>query len=127
MFLSNNTYTCRLQLLLLLLVSSSLTIILHAIGLEFFLYWSLWWFDILMHALGGFSLGLLCVLLFPDRYRYLRYIILFGVIIGWEVFEVVFINIETGTVSYAIDTVLDLVIGFTAAHIAIRFSCDSCV
>jgi len=43
---------------------------LHAFALAFFLYWKYWWFDILLHFLGGIFVGLFALYL----YYYSRYI-----------------------------------------------------
>ena len=104
---------------MLLLFTSSLTLVLHSLGLAAYLYWKFWWFDIVTHALGGFSLGLLIAFLVPKKHIFLMYGALILCIIGWEIFEIVFAGIETGTMSYVIDIISDLAIGFAAAHGAI--------
>ena len=120
--LSKDTHTRRLQALLILLFSVSLTALLHKIGLEYSLYWSLWWFDVLLHILGGFSLGLLCAFFVSKRSIFLTLICLILLILAWEVFEVVFvIQTETNTITYITDTFQDVFLGFVSGLIALRF------
>ena len=112
--LTNESYTRRLQVLLLSLSAASLTLVLHSIGFSAFLYWSLWWFDILTHALGGFAIGLLIIFLIPNRYLFSLALLIS--IISWEVFEVVCV----GAVFSGVDSVTDVLIGIAAALIAAR-------
>ncbi len=92
---------------------------LNYIALENFLYWRFWWFDILMHFLGGFWVSLTALWLFyfssfVKNYRKnlidifiisLTSVLVVG--IGWEVFEFV---IETSfSNNYVADTILDLI------------------
>jgi len=46
---------------LLVLVAADLFILslLDRIAFNYFLYWKLWWFDIVMHLIGGLAVGLL--------------------------------------------------------------------
>jgi len=54
----------RVQLFLAFL-SSLVLLVLHLIALRFFLYWSISWFDALLHVIGGFAVG--TTLLFLTR------------------------------------------------------------
>jgi len=63
--------------------------VLTFLALEFSWYYSLWYFDIIMHFLGGAWLGLFALWLFPRHslFKILAFVFLFG--FGWEVYELV--------------------------------------
>lgn len=90
---------------------------LHFVALEFFLYRSYPWFDIMMHFLGGIFISLSALwfffesefVLFKKTYTrvFLTAIVSIVVIgVGWEIFEVVAgIPIEE---NFILDTTVDL-------------------
>ena len=100
---------------------------LHGAAEYFSLYWYLWWFDIVVHFVGGATLGL-ALLWFvtfelPSRIHVPRVAtaimvtLTFGVV--WEVFE--YATGTSGAVHYWSDTLLDLLmdlIGSAAACFA---------
>lgn len=71
--------------------------VLHHLALAHFWYWTLWWFDVVMHVLGGFVVGLAAVWFLslfraverysPGRVFILTVIVVVAVGIGWELFE----------------------------------------
>jgi hypothetical protein len=82
-----------------------LTAILHYIALVNFLYWSVDWFDILMHFLGGATMGLLALFVFftsgyipafrdlsKNKWVVFYVVLSFTLIIGlgWELWEIFF-------------------------------------
>ncbi len=77
--------------LLLALLSSIVLLILHLSALEYFLYWSISWFDILLHLLGGFTIGLTLVGIIRVRDRFVLVVVpvigAFLLAFVWEVFE----------------------------------------
>ena len=91
---------------------------LHFIAEAFYLYWILWWFDNVMHFLGGFSLGFLSLYIFYESDLFLGKIpfsravlisLTFVMIFGgaWEVFE--YVNgLTQSTEKYSLDVVHDL-------------------
>ena len=107
-----------MQVLLAVCCTSALTLILHAIGLEFYLYWTYWWFDIVTHALGGFSVGLLSAFIFFGKYLRFLFVVLILLILGWEFFEVYVIGIDIYGASYVIDTFLDIAVSLIFAYVA---------
>lgn len=114
MFLNNRGNFSR-SLRTILLVASLATLILHLVGTHFYLYWTFRWFDILTHALGGFSVGLF--LLFFSRSILPVLGVAIILIIGWEVFEwEAFGTAVSGMYAdgraYLVDTLSDMVIGF---------------
>ncbi len=113
----------RSSWLLVALVLSLATAFLQNAALADFWYWRYPWFDLPMHYLGGLAVSALLIA-FLERHKPRAFMLLFAlVIIGWEVFEYVFgIPREE---NYALDTVLDLIIGSLGAltmYIAARFS-----
>ena len=119
MMLSKDTYTRRMQAFLLVLCISAFTLILHTLGIEAKLYWEYWWFDIVTHALGGLLIGLFAALLFERHRLPIIYTVLIIIIIGWEVFEILFAGVNPNTPGYEFDTVLDMIIGFGMAYGAV--------
>jgi len=71
----------------------------QVIAFSFFLYWEFWWFDIIMHFIGGIFIGLLSLYIYyysdyiePKHFSFLvSLFIVFGAVsfIGvlWELFE----------------------------------------
>lgn len=104
-------------------IATALTIIIgiqllitHAIATELYLYWSIWWMDIVMHFLGGIWLvstwrALTDLDHIAEKRWTLKFIlpILFGVMIVWEIFG---IYVEQGfKQGYVTDTAGDFVCG----------------
>ena len=68
--------------------------ILHVLATSFYLYWDFWWFDMIVHFLGGFFVaGLLIWFFFPLNMNSKKFkataVIVSILVIGvlWEVFE----------------------------------------
>lgn len=90
---------------------------LQYIASKHFLYWEFWWFDIVMHLLGGLLFALTAYWFLRNEFRNLFntrviefvFVLIFVMLVGvlWEVFEYV-----TGAyyaVNYSLDTTLDLI------------------
>ncbi len=81
-----------------------------------FLYWRYSWFDILMHLLGGATIGTFLIALLA-RSRPRAYVgLLLVAFIGWEVFE--YVSGIPREANYALDTAIDLVMDFIGAFAA---------
>ena len=121
MLLSKNNYTRRMQALLFALFAASLMVVLHDVGTERAWYWTYQWFDIIMHLLGGFSLGLLAALLYGGVRRSVLFalVTVLVLIIGWELFEVLFVGTEVGDTWYGVKTMKDVVVGLGSAYAAV--------
>ncbi len=119
----------REHLLRLAFVTALLIAFLHISAVNFFLYWSYWWFDIPMHLLGGFFLGLLSLwfLVFYSQkgFAFSQLQTLFVAVLGalfvglvWELFEysagITFNSIG----SYPLDTIKDLIMDVTGGYVA---------
>ncbi len=95
-----------------------LIFVLNFIANKLYLYSSLWYFDNIMHFLGGFWLGLFFLWYFYDKVfttfpiKYFFYTILGVFIVGlsWELYEIV-VNASFAKNSFdLIDTLSDLVL-----------------
>jgi hypothetical protein len=107
-----------IRVLLPTLALSILVYVLHVSAMELSFYWIYWWFDILLHTLTGFVVGLLAVFLayrtklsLSRRQAFLvSFLAVFFIAIAWEFFE--YINGLAGTPgSYMLDTFMDIVVG----------------
>lgn len=88
----------------------------HILALAFYLYWAVWWFDIIMHILGG--VWLLFIIKSLQQFGWYKvewfalkpiFILAMGVFFIWEVFGVV---ISGGFKSdWLLDTSLDTLSG----------------
>ena len=110
-----------MQMLLLSLAAASMTVILHDIGMENNLYKTYWWFDIITHIFGGFTLGALISTLFSEKIRN-NMLILSTVlipIIGWEIFEIFFVSVGISSIGYIKETIADILTGMLGAYYAI--------
>jgi uncharacterized membrane protein YjjP (DUF1212 family) len=95
----------------------------HFLALTFFLYWKLWWFDVVMHFFGGITVTLGFFTLkdivrqIPERFLYAIPMMagaLF-VILAWEIFEYQFGLFKAD--GYVFDTVTDIVLGTMGAFL----------
>lgn len=99
---------------------------LHFIAEAFYFYWILWWYDIMMHMLAGFSGGLLVVWFFrpASTFKSILITVVCVMIVGiiWEVFEYVYGL--TQTIDYWQDTILDLILDGTGATLACFYASE---
>lgn len=99
------------------LVAFSVLAVIHVLAMKLFLYWSVWWFDIPMHFLGGsvVALGLFTLhdlrIIVQDRHLQLVQVITLVLLIAlsWEVFELAVATPVIG--DYMLDTFTDLGMG----------------
>lgn len=105
-----------------------LTLFLHLVSLKFFLYWTIWWFDIPLHFLGGFLIGLIAIsfLKIINRNTFvtfnLFFLTIFAVmIVGlvWELWEI-FIGF-TDVLKDKGDTILDLIMDFLGGIFSVLY------
>lgn len=90
--------------------------LLHLVAMQLFLYWQFWWFDVLMHTLGGIWIVLGVHVLaqlptLPVRATY-PWILgtLFVATISWEVFELSFGLYDPS--GYVVDATQDILLAF---------------
>jgi uncharacterized membrane protein len=105
--------------------------ILHYTALKLFLYWSTDWYDILMHFLGGFLIGLIVVSLIQrienrDQGTENKILLFTAVILSvlsvglvWELWEI-FIGF-TDVLKDRADTILDLIMDLIGATASIFY------
>jgi VanZ family protein len=99
----------------------------HALALKLYLYWSLWWFDIVMHFLGGLTVSLFLHLLYTrrkskDKASFTTIILLslaaaFLVGLFWEVVEFKSDLTFTTGITYGEDTLLDVIMDLVGAFV----------
>ena len=107
----------------LLYIGFGLVILLWAlnfIALAFYFYWTLGWYDYMMHFLGGLTIGVLIIWFFKlsgERSWKLflaSFVPLMLIGVGWEIWE--YANSLTfSTEDYRIDTVHDLLMDAVGA------------
>ncbi len=109
-------------LLSALILASTLALLQHY-ALANLLYWYYPWFDTMMHFLGGLTVATFGIALLAKRRVLIFLIAMFGVAIGWELFELL-INAEREE-NFVFDTSLDLLmdaLGMTVTYFLARLS-----
>lgn len=102
-------------------------VVLDSFGKFFSLYWSVWWFDIFMHFLGGAWVGLVLIALsrfapaqikklIPAHKASHYFIAVLAVGIGWEIYEI-FAGLVKTPEPYYLDTLIDLVMDMLGAFV----------
>lgn len=123
----------RRRLLSTLAVLVCVIAVMHIIATLFFLYWTLWWYDVILHFLGGIFSGLLVLWLrffsgyfgspsIPPEGRVLCFAVVTTLCIGvgWEVFERL-LGHTWSIEGYWLDTSLDVILGLFGGTIAFLF------
>jgi len=116
------------------LVLSALFLFLHLEASANAWYFYFWWFDILMHFMGGLILGLLLFWIATrighrgsDRALFLKVLVVVLVIaVGWEVFE--YMHDIYGKGNYVLDTTGDIIMAvigmYIGGKIVLRANCS---
>lgn len=105
-----------------LILASTLALLQHY-ALANLLYWYYPWFDTMMHFLGGLALASFGVALLAKRRALIFLFAMFGIAVGWELFELL-INAEREA-NFVFDTSLDLLmdaLGMTVTYLLARLS-----
>jgi hypothetical protein len=110
----------RAQPLSLLAILVCIIFAMHVTAIFLHLYWTLWWYDIILHFLGGAFIGFLILWLrFSSGYfgaqlkssetslLFFVLIVTLAIGIGWEVFERLLGN-TWSIEGYYLDTALDI-------------------
>lgn len=95
-----------------------LVAVLYTLGYQYSLLWHWWWYDSILHTLGGVAIGIFAVRLAQFfNTRDLMLVLGFGVFIGvgWELFEWTLGMPRSIFLNYAVDTIKDLVFDMTGA------------
>ncbi|MES2087787.1 MAG: hypothetical protein V4467_02210 [Patescibacteria group bacterium] len=109
---------------------------LHTLAVTFFLYWHYWWFDNILHFLGGLCLGFASLGIFflyrksrvsPKPNTVLLVALISVLIVGgvWEIFEYCNGFTDNSIGSYPLDVVKDLTFGVIGSYVAYRYSLKS--
>jgi len=121
----------RTRVLLGIAALGLLIALLQFFATEYYLYWEFWWYDVMMHFLGGAFIG--ASYLWALRFEFsshsaLRipvfasaFLVVLGVGVAWEVFE--YVTDSYAAVNYTLDTILDLLMdmaGMMAAYLAFK-------
>ena len=92
-----------------------LLFLINFLATKFHWYFSIWYFDMPMHFLGGASVGLMAIWLFlkkeiPFSMKNIIWLMFIVFLVGslWEIFEVIFNNMIAGTSFDLLDTISDL-------------------
>ena len=100
----------KISLLYTALVLMALLAVLHYIAGAFYFYWTIWWYDLVMHTLGGFSGALVILWFISPSSNFKTFLIalicLMAVGVVWEIFEYLY-DVATAS-NYWQDTILDL-------------------
>ena len=119
--------------LVLIVVCSALLLGLHMAAEHYYFYWTYWWYDVLMHGLGGFIVGSFTLWMLTYEFAivpsvpHIRLLALIGIActigVVWEVFEYA-IGSQLYEVfdSYVLDTVMDLCMDLCGALVAFAIS-----
>ncbi len=100
-------FSIRLILLIFLIF------LLNYLAMEFYWYTSIWYFDMIMHFLGGVWLSLAIIYFSPPQKADLSYALkvllaVFAIGFGWEIFEVLIDRFITQDIFNLLDTLSDL-------------------
>jgi len=104
--------------------------IINYIATKLYWYYSIWWFDMPMHFLGGLFIGLGCIwFLFHKElplelsWKLVLKVFLSVLLIGvlWELFEIVFYQIIAQSPFHALDTIHDIFFDLAGGVFAIIF------
>jgi hypothetical protein len=90
-----------------------LIFLLNFLAMKFYWYSSIWYFDMLMHFLGGIWLGFISIYIFSLRDNSFEsifkiFFIVFLVGIGWEAFEILINRLTIQDSFNTLDTVSDV-------------------
>jgi len=116
--------------IILFILSIILVMLNHYAGV-YFLYWRFWWFDIVMHFLGGSIISLLSIYIyksffgdFNDRRSIIvisfSLVFVFIVAIFWEVFEF-FMDSNIKEANYFLDTITDILMAILGTLFTYNF------
>ena len=107
----------NLKIAVLAIVVLVLVLLLHIYGMSSELYITTWYYDIIMHILGGIGISLAVFYVFKNPKYIIPLTILAG--IAWELFEIYY-NIAGArlwTKAYYLDTAKDLLDDFLGSAI----------
>jgi hypothetical protein len=116
-----------------LFISSILVLFLHCSALKYSLYWTIDWFDIPMHFLGGATMAFLALFIFftsgyfrktveikNNKIAVFLIVVLFTLVVGlvWELWEIFvgFSDVLTDKTDTIIDLIMDTIGAFSVFY-----------
>lgn len=100
--------------------------LINALANKFYWYSSIWYFDIIMHFLGGLWIGIFAFYFFSPQtisfrliFKILIMVFLIG--IGWEIFEVFVDKVISLNYFNILDTISDILFDLTGGIMAIFY------
>ena len=102
--------------------------IVNYLAVKFYWYYSIWWFDMPMHFLGGVWLSLAILWFFPVKdlsMKSISMIILSILSIGvlWELYEILVNNLTAQIPFNTLDTISDVCFDLAAGFSALIYYC----
>jgi|SRR3989344_6974198 len=109
-----------------------LIFVLYFLELKFYLSWTVWWYDILLHFLGGGVVGMATLLIFEKLFDTEAVSVFKAVLMGvigafvvgmlWEILELRLdlVSFSDGAI-YITDTTSDLVLDMTGAFLGVFY------
>ena len=93
---------------------------------KFYWYYSIWYFDVIMHFLGGFWVGLAFLYLFPPKDSplgaiFITLLLVLTVGVLWEVFEILINEIIAQNPFNVLDTASDIFFDLSGGLCAILY------
>jgi hypothetical protein len=110
---------------------SLLISVMHYAALKFFYYWTISWYDILMHLMGGFLIALIAIYILINFFHsailedkkitailILSFVLIVG--LGWELWEL-FLGF-TDVIADRFDTLIDILMDFIGGYFAFLYN-----
>lgn len=104
--------------------------LVNSLALKLYFYYSIWYFDMFMHFLGGFWVALFFIWLSSikniqlnfssESFLKITYFVLF-IGVSWEIFEIIFNNVIAQNEFNTLDSLSDLFFDFSGAIFASLF------
>ncbi|MFA6524530.1 MAG: hypothetical protein WC264_01650 [Candidatus Paceibacterota bacterium] len=113
----------------LLIRSASLIIfifVINYIAMKFYWYYSIWYFDMPMHFLCGFWVGLACIYIFSLKefnFQFILKVLICVFLIGffWEIFEILVNKSITQNPFNILDTLSDMFFDLAGGGVSIIY------
>lgn len=109
-------------------ITVALVFVLNLLGTYSFWYATIWWYDMLVHFLGGVFIGFLILYLFSKLHKLaLKQLVICvggGILligIGWEIFEVIVWHVTGAVGSPFSDSVSDVICDTLGGLVALSF------
>lgn len=99
---------------------------INYIAMKFYWYSSIWYFDMPMHFLGGFWVGLACIYIFSLKdfnFKFILKVLICVFLIGffWEIFEILVDKSITQNLFNTLDTLSDMFFDLAGGSVSIIY------